>query len=92
VFLAGALEGTQNLTLHSEQSGLDRRGAPKPPEERRKAMDELLLDRRLRQILHEDRCLERLVFALALERLDDGLGGESVPESAGDKAGKTLAA
>jgi len=43
-------------------------------------MDELLLNRRLRQILGDDRVLEGPILLGILQRLDDGLGGESVPE------------
>ena len=43
-------------------------------------MDELLLNRRLRQILRDDRVLEGPIRRGILQRLDDGLGRESVPE------------
>jgi hypothetical protein len=43
-------------------------------------MHELPLDRRLRQILRDDRFLEDTVLLWIFQRLDDGLGGQSVLE------------
>src|SRR5262245_6348384 len=43
-------------------------------------MDELLLDRCPRQILQDDRVLERPILLWAFERLDEGLGRKAVPE------------
>ena len=66
--------------MHLQQSGLDRGGPAKSPEQRREAMNELLLDRRLRQILGDDRVLEGPIPLGILQRLDNGFGSESVPE------------
>jgi hypothetical protein len=78
--LARAPEGVEILALHPQQPGFDRGGPAKSPEERREAMHELLFDRRLRQILRENCVLERPILLWAFERLDDGLGRESMPQ------------
>ncbi len=68
----------ENLALHPKEPGFDRGGAAKSPEERREAMHELLFDRRLRQVLRDNRVLEGLILLWAFERLDDGLGCKSM--------------
>src|SRR5436309_268534 len=56
--LARAAEGVKNLALHAQQPRIDRGGPAKPPEQGREAMNQLLLDRGLRQILRDNRVLE----------------------------------
>jgi hypothetical protein len=70
----------ENLALHPQQPGLDRGGPAKAPEERSQPVDELLLNWGLRQILGDDRVLEGPILPGILQRLDDGLGRESVRE------------
>ncbi len=57
-FLPAAPEGLQDLALHSQQPGLDRCRPAKRSKKGGEAVDELLLDRCLRQILRDDCCLE----------------------------------
>jgi hypothetical protein len=49
-------------------------------------MHELPLDGRLRQILRHDRFLEDTVLLWIFQRLDDGLGGQSVLERISNRA------
>src|SRR6266536_1653973 len=48
LLLAQAAEGLDNLALHPQQSGFNRRCPAKSPEERGQPTDKLLFDRRLR--------------------------------------------
>jgi hypothetical protein len=49
-------------------------------------MHELPLDGRLRQILRHYRCLQDTVLLWIFQRLDDGLGGQSVLERISNRA------
>jgi hypothetical protein len=56
--LASASEGVEDLALHPQQPGLDRGGLAKTPEHGRDPVNELLLNRRFRQVLIYNRVLE----------------------------------
>jgi hypothetical protein len=70
----------ENLALHPQQPGFDRGRPAKSPEQRREAMNELLLNRRLRQIRRDDRVVECPVFLGVFESFNDGLGREPLPQ------------
>src|SRR6266568_4927973 len=54
--------------------------AAQPPKQRGQAMDELLLDRAVGQVLADDCRFERPVAFGIFQRFDEGFGGQSVAE------------
>ena len=66
--------------LHPKQAGLDRGGAPEPPEEAGELEHQLALDGGLSIKIRGDGQLERLVVLGVFETVQDGFGGQAVTE------------
>ena len=72
----------QSFTLELKQTGFDRTGTTKPPQQACQPMNELELDRGARINTADEGTLERSVGANTFEILNDGLVSKPVTPSA----------